>query len=157
MDVISNGPVMGFKATDSNGVCKPSLFARQEYRVGETYSLPGGCAPRMCEKGFHFCDQLYEVFTYYPVSVYTRVFVVEALGIVLKQRRELANNWSSKCVTDKIRIVRELSRREILDRLEHESVNKRYTERKRRRAAAILDELKFANTLIETTKRRQDE
>lgn len=146
--------IKGYKATDENGVCQPSQYNCQYYEVGKVYELEYPEHLMLCYRGFHFCERLYEVFCYYPRDRFTRVFEVEALGTVSRPCYGGKYNDTSagKCVTDKIRIVRELSRREILDQLERESMDKRYPEWPRWEAARVLEDLNTAYTPIETRK-----
>ena len=85
--------MIGYKAT-YNGMCLNQL-----YKVGQTYTLEGELV--MCEKGFHFCQNLYDVFTYYLPYKDIKVFKVEALGNI--------KTISDKSVTDKIKILEEVN------------------------------------------------
>jgi len=85
--------MIGYKAT-TNGKCK-----RKTYKVGETYTLKGEM--KMCKKGFHFCQDLYDVFNYYLPSKDTKVFKVEALGNI--------ETIADKTVTDNIKILEEVN------------------------------------------------
>ncbi|MCK9272921.1 RHS repeat protein [Candidatus Gracilibacteria bacterium] len=85
--------MIGYKAT-YNGKCKERL-----YEVGKTYILKGELI--MCKNGFHFCQDLFDVFYYYTPDKYLKVFKVEALGNIETER--------DKSVTDKIKILEEVS------------------------------------------------
>ncbi|MCK9272969.1 hypothetical protein M0P65_05470 [Candidatus Gracilibacteria bacterium] len=85
--------MIGYKAT-CEGKCKDQL-----YEVGKTYTLDGKM--KICERGFHFCQDLYDVFYYYPENKDTKVFKVEALGEIKTK--------SDKSVTNKIKILEEVS------------------------------------------------
>ncbi|MCK9272953.1 hypothetical protein M0P65_05390 [Candidatus Gracilibacteria bacterium] len=85
--------MIGYKAT-YNGRC-----IDQFYEVGETYTLEGKLI--MCENGFHFCQDLYDVFTYYSPQKDIKVFKVEALGETI--------NHPDKSVTNKIKILEEVN------------------------------------------------
>jgi len=85
--------MIGYKAT-RNGYCLNKF-----YEVGKTYTFYGELV--MCLNGFHFCQDLINVFFYYPSNKYTKVFKVEAVGNV-----ETEND---KSVTDKIRILEEVN------------------------------------------------
>jgi len=85
--------MIGYKATE-NGKCKDQL-----YEVGQTYTLDGKM--KMCEKGFHFCKDLIDVFEYYYPNKDTKVFKIEALGNIETEE--------NKSVTDKIMILEEVS------------------------------------------------
>jgi len=85
--------MIGYKAT-YNGKCK-----NKTYKLGKTYTLKGKL--KMCEKGFHFCKDLIDVFYYYPPNKYLKVFKVEALGNI--------ETIADKSVTDKIKILEEVN------------------------------------------------
>jgi len=85
--------MIGYKAT-INGRCKDQL-----YEVGQIYVLDDELI--MCKKGFHFCEDLFDVFDYYPPNKNTKVFKVEALGNTITN--------DDKSVTDKIKILEEVS------------------------------------------------
>ena len=85
--------MIGYKATE-NGKCKDQL-----YEVGQTYNLDGKLI--MCKNGFHFCQDLYDVFEYYYPKKDTKVFKVEALGEIKTE--------GNKSVTDKIKILEEVN------------------------------------------------
>ena len=84
--------MIGYKAT-INGECKDQL-----YEVGKTYTLDGELI--MCEKGFHFCEDLIDVFKYYNPNKDIKVFKIEALGNI--------KTFDDKSVTDKIMILEEV-------------------------------------------------
>ncbi|MCK9272984.1 hypothetical protein M0P65_05545 [Candidatus Gracilibacteria bacterium] len=85
--------MIGYKAT-RNGKCLDLL-----YEVGQTYTLDGELI--LCVRGFHFCQDLYSVFDYYPPNKNIKVFKVEALGNIKTD--------GDKSVTDKISILEEVS------------------------------------------------
>jgi hypothetical protein len=90
--------VKGFKGFDKDLRCRGF-----QYEVGRTYELDGELS--MCESGFHFCERLLDVHDHYSLRD-SRVCEVEALGEVLK--------GEGKSVTNKIKIVRELTFEDIL-------------------------------------------
>jgi len=85
--------MIGYKAT-INGRCLD-----QFYEVGQTYTLNGELI--MCANGFHFCQDLYDVFTYYSPNKHTKVFKVETLGEIKIEE--------DKSVTNKIKILEEVN------------------------------------------------
>ena len=91
--------VKGFKAMNKNLKCREFKFA-----VGETYTLDGTI--KLCEKGFHFCENPFDVYNYYPKEIDTIVCEVEALGDVAGE--------GDKRVTNKIKILRRLTDTELL-------------------------------------------
>jgi len=87
----------GYKGS-YNGRC-----LNQRYEVGETYTL--GREPELCLRGYHFCSSLTDISLYYSIHRYSFVlFEIEAQGKV--------KNDKSKSVTDKIKIIREVPRKE---------------------------------------------
>ena len=94
--------VRGFKAfetSDDGGLqCRDMA-----YEVGGEYALDG--EPVLCERGYHFCRRLVDCYVWYGRD--SRICEVEASGVVI-------DGNDGKSVTDHIRIVRELDRREVL-------------------------------------------
>ena len=89
--------VKGYKAFDSDLTCRD-----MQYEVGKEYTHDGDIL--LCKQGFHFCKQLIACYQYYNFK--SRICEVEALGEVKTD--------DTKSVTDHIRIVRELTREEIV-------------------------------------------
>lgn len=97
----------GYKVFNSDWTCRDF-----QYEVGKTYEIDN--YPILCERGFHFCTNPIDCFKYYNIRGDVRVAEIEALGHILVETSEdigeggrLVKN--SKCCTDKIKIVRELS------------------------------------------------
>ncbi len=89
----------GYKGMNKYMICKG--FA---YELGETYTFDGNIA--LCSQGFHFCKNLHDVFDYCsPNDSGNRFFEVEALGNIIE--------GTNKCVTSRIKIIRELSKVEV--------------------------------------------
>lgn len=68
---------IGFKGFNENLVCR-SL----KYSVGETYQMSENKI-RLCSTGYHFCNKLKDVFTYYRNDGNNKFAIVEALGKVI--------------------------------------------------------------------------
>jgi hypothetical protein len=85
--------VKGFKATDKEGKCRGVQF-----RVGETYVQSG--PTKLCENGYHFCTNLFDVYNYYDKSSETRLFEIEALSPITE---------GDKSCSTQITILRELT------------------------------------------------
>ena len=94
--------IQGFKVFNLDWTCRD-----MQYKVGKTYKLDGEL--QMCHNGFHFCKKAADCFRYYDFDSNNKVAEVEAIGQVI------TNDEDSKCVTDKIKIVREISWHEVLD------------------------------------------
>ena len=88
----------GYKGFNADMTCRGF-----RYEPGKVYEMDGEIEP--CEHGFHFCRNAADVFNYYGGKG-CRYAEVEALGEVI--------NEEDKSVTNKLRIVRELTRAEIL-------------------------------------------
>ena len=118
----------GYKGFDNKFQC-----IGLQYEVGETYSYVGDI--KICSRGFHFCKKLSDVLNFYPLNpkfrhyislqkliegyftIHNRYAEVECLG------RYITNDHH-KYVTDRIRIIRELSTYEICEILQRERENK---------------------------------
>lgn len=112
-----------YKATDRLGRC----LGGSRYSVGEEYGLANSAVIKLCKSGLHFCKTVTEVFVFYPRIASTRVFEVEPLGKVVEHRRSRSPWTAGKCATDRLKIVRELPRDEILGNLAREASNPRFS------------------------------
>ena len=88
---------IGYKAFDKDLKCRGF-----QYEIGKTYELSGSLI--ICQTGFHFCKNLYNVFNYYPRNEETRVCEIIAEDIQIK---------GDKAVTNKITILREILKSEL--------------------------------------------
>lgn len=87
----------GYKAFNIDWTCRGF-----QYEIGKTYEMDD--KPVICEKGFHFCKELIDCFFYYPFDyIRTRIAEVEAFRDI-----EEGSDGTSKCCTNKIRIIREI-------------------------------------------------
>ena len=75
------------------------------YEIGQTYEMEE--SPIVCKWGFHACPELHDVFSYYPVEDRPRICEVEILGEISKDDYKVATN--------KIKIVRELTKKELIE------------------------------------------
>ena len=94
--------VKGYKVFNADWTCRGF-----QYVVGETFEED--VIPSCYDKGFHFCTKVSDCFNYYPFDSNNKVAEVEAIGKID------TNPVDSKCCTNKIRIVRELSWDEVLE------------------------------------------
>ena len=90
-----------YKAMNKDFTCK-----KFQYEIGKTYELPKDTEMKIHYSGFHFCDILNACFNYYYKNN-SIICEVEPLG---KVDRDISE---SILVTDKIKIVRQLSDEEI--------------------------------------------
>jgi hypothetical protein len=92
----------GYKAFDENLMCRGF-----QYEIGETYeeSVP----PGICKVGFHYCEKVENVYGHYPRSSKTRICEIEDIG-------ESVTEGDKSC-TNKIKIVREIVGKELIDLL----------------------------------------
>lgn len=77
-----------------------------QYEIGKTYELPKDEKLELCKNGFHFCDILNDCFNYYDRNDCI-ICEVEPLGKIVR------SDTYNKMATDKIKIVRKLSNKEI--------------------------------------------
>lgn len=91
--VIKDGKCNAYKAFNGNMTCR--YF---QYEEGKTYELDG--EPKLCEKGFHACLNLTDVFTYYAGKVGKDIVVheVELEGVSNERQND------TKVVAKKITI-----------------------------------------------------
>ena len=92
----------GYKVFNSDWTCRGF-----QYEVGKTYEMDE--KPICCDRGFHFCKKASDCFQYYSFDPNNKVAEVEALGDID------TNNNDSKCSTNKIHIIREITWQEVLD------------------------------------------
>ena len=89
--------ITGYKAFDKDWTCRGF-----QYEVGKTYTMKE--KPKCCNKGFHFCTNIADCFKHYANNhELTKIALVEALGDIDKGGED------SKCCTNKIKIVEEIS------------------------------------------------
>lgn len=89
--------ITGYKAFNEDWTCRGF-----QYEIGKTYTMKE--KPICCNQGFHFCTNIADCFKHYannPES--TKIALVEALGDIDKE------DDASKCCTNKIKIVKEIS------------------------------------------------
>ena len=91
----------GYKVFNPDWTCRGF-----QYSVGEIYEED--VKPLCCKKGFHFCTELKDCFSYYPFDPNNKVAEIEALGEIDAESDE------NKHCTNKIKIVREISWEEVL-------------------------------------------
>ena len=98
----ANKIIRGYKVFNPDWTCKGFQF-----EVGKTFTED--VTPVCCDRGFHFCTKAVDCFKYYSFDPDNKVAEVEALGDID------TNNNDSKCSTNKIHIIREITWQEVLD------------------------------------------
>ena len=104
--------IKAYKAFNRDMTC-----LNQKYKAGQVYEMEG--KPILCEKGFHFCKDLVLTLQYYPVSdsiTENHYAEVEILGDV-----EWEMPTKHKGVTNKIKILRVLSDKEVNEMVDDKS------------------------------------
>lgn len=91
----------GYKVFNHDWTCRGF-----QYSVGKTFEED--VIPSCCEKGFHFCTELKDCFSYYCLDPLNKVAEIEALGEIDTEAT------GKKHCTNKIKIVREISWEEVL-------------------------------------------
>ena len=92
----------GYKVFNPDWTCRGYKF-----EVGKTFTED--VTPECCDSGFYFCTKVADCFKYYDFNPNNKVAEVEALGEID------TNNGDSKCSTNKIHIIREITWQEVLD------------------------------------------
>ena len=91
--------IKGYKAFNKDLTCRDF-----QYEIGKEFEHKGEIG--LCESGFHFCKKIVDVQNYYNLKdENTRLCEIEATGQVIE-----GNN---KCVTNKIKIIREIPKEEM--------------------------------------------
>ncbi|NCB99932.1 MAG: PPE family protein [Clostridia bacterium] len=93
--------VKGFKVFKPDWTCRGF-----QYEVGMTFEED--VTPDCCDRGFHFCKELKDCFNYYDFNPDNKVAKVVALGEIDEE------SDNSKCCTNKIQIVEEITWEEVL-------------------------------------------
>ena len=94
-------PIKGYKVFNPDWTCR-----NFQYEVGKTFEED--VTPKCCDRGFHFCTKASDCFNYYSFNPENKVAEVLALGMVDTE------SGDTKCCTNKIQIVREISWQELL-------------------------------------------
>ncbi len=92
----------GYKVFEHDWTCRGFQF-----EVGKVFEED--VEPKCCDRGFHFCTKASDCFNYYTFSSDNKVAEVEALGVIDTE------SDNTKCCTNKIHIIRELTWHEVLD------------------------------------------
>ena len=95
--------VKGYKVFNPDWTCR-----NFQYEVSMTFEEE--VTPVCCDRGFHFCKELKDCFNYYPFNPNNKVAEVIALGDIDEE-----DGNSSKCCTNKIQNIREISWQDVPD------------------------------------------
>ena len=93
--------IIGYKGFDKNLQCRGF-----QYEVGKTFEHEGDVS--CCNSGFHFCENPFDVFEYYPPSD-SRYYSVEGSG------KSDKNNGDSKVSVSKLHISAEIGLKGMID------------------------------------------
>ena len=93
----------GYKVFNPDWTCRGF-----QYEVGKEYEMEDD-GIELCRRGFHFCERLVDCFDYYKFDPNNKIAEVDACGKIL------THEGDTKCCTNKIRIIRELSWHEVLN------------------------------------------
>ena len=91
----------GYKVFNPDWTCR-----ELQYQVGGFYEMDD--KPVVCNRGFHFCIKASDCFKFYDFNSQNKVAEIEAYGDIDQEAD------SSKCCTNKIKIVREIPWDEVL-------------------------------------------
>ena len=91
--------VRGFKVFNPDWTCRGF-----QYEVGKIFEED--VEPSCCDRGFHFCENAVDCFSYYSFNSDNKVAEVIAYGDIVRE--------GDKCCTNKIKIVREIPWQELL-------------------------------------------
>ena len=81
-----------------------------QYELGKTYECE---TAEVCSKGFHYCKKIKDVLDYYPIT--SRFCEIEDLGKTVTEQ--------NKSATTKIKIVKELTRDELVELFKYKNDN----------------------------------
>lgn len=100
----------GIKGFDKDLKCRDF-----QYEIGKTYSMEQ--RPKLCNVGYHYSQELEDVYQYYPNKDGNRFCLVEILGE--------KDSGVGKCCTNKIKILREVfpDKEQFFNEFEMENLN----------------------------------
>lgn len=107
---------IGYKGLDKN-LCPNSGNQRSKeipYDLTQVYTIDSDKQLKLCtDTGFHYCNQLSDVFAYYSLNKNHRYFEIEILGEHL--------DGGDKSITRSFRFIREVTKEEITNSLKQKS------------------------------------
>lgn len=97
---------IGYKGLSKDMVPSLGHGEKIQYVIGETYSKPEKDNPRLCSnEGFHYCNELKQVFEHYPDNGNNRFFKIEVLGKF--------TDSSDKSITTSFKLLEEIPLTEV--------------------------------------------
>lgn len=106
-------PKLGFKATDKKMQCR-----NLQYSMNKRFLINYPNRVKVCDYGYHFCEQLVHVFPFY-YDTGDRFFVVEAGGYIHNPQGARKRTEICKMASSEIAFIRELSYEEIVVEIEN--------------------------------------
>ena len=98
-------PIIAFKGFDAGFVCRDMT-----YEVGKTYKMSGKI--EVCDRGFHACENPFDIWGYYPGAGITR----PAAEVVLGGKTHRQEGGDTKIAAAEIRIRAEIKLPDIIKR-----------------------------------------
>ena len=96
-----------YKVFENDWTCRGYDFKdKKGNAISTTHKIEGEI--EICERGFHYCPKLVNCFNYYGFNSNNKVAEIEILG-------DIKNDGDDKEVTNKFKIIRELSWHEVLE------------------------------------------
>lgn len=106
--------ITGYKGTDKDMRCRDYQF-----ELGKQFDMPEDEVIELCRSGFHMCQDLKNVFTYYDIGSGNRFFEVKALvRRYNKDGQYTYEHHYDKMTSKSITFVRELTAEEIFKAVE---------------------------------------
>jgi hypothetical protein len=110
---------IGYKGFDKDLKCKYN-GNEQQFAIGEVTSKPDVPNPKVCtNQGFHYCNNLKDVFSYVNNRDRNRFCEVEILGSFT----DGSGYNKDKSITTSLKPIREISQKEIITRLAEGNLN----------------------------------
>lgn len=98
---------IGYKGLSENMTATQGVTwgkPKEVYEIGQIYSKENKEKPRLCTSdGYHYCNELEDVFNHYSRNGKNRFFKIEVLGNYTDD-----NDYESKSITTSFRIIEEL-------------------------------------------------
>ena len=98
---------IAYKGLNKDMVATAAGFGKLKFEIGQVYEIiPDNRTLKCCTStGYHYCDTLNNVFTYYNNANGNRFFKIEVLGEYTKE--------GDKCITRKFKLLEEITADQI--------------------------------------------